>query len=107
MPDLTNLFDVLKWLAAGGGSIAIAWIGSILLDRWAWYARLSAWVKRIVAVVGGGLIGLGAWSVVTYVPVETLQAIAPAFTAFMLSAIGAGAGQLAKAVSKLLAKPSA
>ncbi len=35
MPDLTNLYDVLKWLAAGGGSIEIAWIESVLLDRWA------------------------------------------------------------------------
>jgi len=107
MPDLTNLTDILKWLAAGGGSIAFAWLGSVLLDRIAAYNALDAMAKRIVAVLGGGLIGLGAWAIVTYVPAEALQAIAPAFTAFMLSAIGAGAGQLAKAVSKLLAKPVA
>lgn len=107
MPDLTNLNAILTWLAAGGGAIVITWIGSVLLDRIPAYNALDGLAKRGIAILGGGLIGLGAWAVVTYVPAETLTAIAPAFTAFMLSALGAGAGQLAKAVSKLLTKPSA
>ena len=104
MPDFTNLNAVLTWLMAGGGSIVFAWIGSALLDQSASYNALSALWKRAIAIVGGGLIGLGAWAIVTYVPAETLAAIAPAFGAFMLSALGAAAGQVAKAASKVLAQ---
>lgn len=107
LPSFIDIFAILKWLAAGGGAVAIAWLGSVVLDRIKAYNALDAFAKRAIAIVGGGLIGLSAWAIVTYVPAETLQAIAPAFTAFMLSALGAGVGQLAKAVSKLLVKPSA
>jgi hypothetical protein len=98
MPDFANLTEVLKWLAAGGGSIVIAAIASYAAEHSAAFQALSAMAKRVVAIVGGGLIGVAAWAVVTYVPAEVLQAIAPAYTAFMLSAVGALAGQVAHAV---------
>ncbi len=102
MPNLTDLFEVLKWLAAGGGSIVIAALASYAAEKSAKFQALDSLQKKAVAVVGGGLIGVAAWAVVTYVPAETLQAIAPAYTAFMLSAIGALAGQVAHAARKAM-----
>lgn len=98
MPDLTNLTEVLKWMAAGGGSIVIAALASYAAEHIAAFQALSAMGKRVAAIVGGGLIGVAAWAVVTYVPADVLAAIAPAYTAFMLSAVGALAGQVAHAV---------
>lgn len=104
MPDLTNLTEVLKWLAAGGGAVVIAALASFLAERSQFFQSLDALVKQAVAIIGGGLIGVAAWAVVTYVPAETLAAIAPAYAAFALSAIGALAGQAAHAVRKALNK---
>jgi hypothetical protein len=105
MPDLTNLPDVLKWLAAGGGSVVIAVIASFLAERSQFFQSLDSVLKQAVAIIGGGLIGVAAWAVVTYVPAEVLASIAPAYAAFALSAIGALAGQAAHAARKAMSKP--
>jgi len=102
IPELTNLSAVLAYLAAGGGAIVAAWIVSVVLDKQAWFIALSATAKQFAAMGIAGLFGLAAWAIVTYVPASVLEAIAPAYSAFMLSALAAGAGQVAKAARNVL-----
>lgn len=100
--NLIDLNETLAYLAAGGGALVVTWIVSRFLEGRAFWAKLDSLTKRAASIVGAGLIGLAAWSVVTYVPAEFLAAIAPAYSAFMLSALTAAGGQLVHAAAKVL-----
>lgn len=103
-PDITNLTEVLTWLAAGGGAAVAGWLLSLLAERVPQFGALDAGIKRVLMIVLSGLLGVVAWAIMTYVSPEQLAALAPAFGAFMLSAAAAGSNQLAHAVGKLLSQ---
>ena len=66
-----SLQEFLLWLANSGGSIlAVSW----LLEQWKWYQAKSADMKRSLFFVFSLLVTMSAYSVLTYVPVDALNA---------------------------------
>ena len=70
-----ELNDFLVWLMAGGSVIAWSWV----MEQVAWFQNLSSGQRKWTQYGGSTLIGLAALAVTTYVPVATLDAIAPWF----------------------------
>lgn len=70
-----TITDFLVWLAGGGSALALAFI----LEYIPSFATLTATLKKWVFFGGCALISIAAYAVQTYVPVETINAIAPYF----------------------------
>lgn len=86
-----NIFDlmvVLKYLAGIGSSIVvnafIAWLG----EDWKWFQSQPTKYKPVImSLISAGLAVL-ALAIVTYVPVSTLEAIAPFWAVAMVAIVG-------------------
>jgi len=71
-----DLQQFLAWLASGtGASIAATW----LFARWGWYNGLEESMRKFLLAITVSLIGLAAYGVVLFVPIETIQMLSPYF----------------------------
>lgn len=70
-----GLPEFLVWVAGGGATVAASWI----LERMAWYTDLASEIKRWIFFGIAALIGVAAYVIGTYVPVATLEQLAPYF----------------------------
>lgn len=70
-----ELNQVLVWLAAGGSLVAISWCA----ENWGWFQKLEGNKKRLAMWASASVLGMAALAITTYVPAETLAAIAPYF----------------------------
>jgi hypothetical protein len=70
-----TLTNFLIWLVGGGSIIGISW----LFERLTWYQSLVANVKQWIFFGACAVVSLAAYAVQTYVPVVSLQALAPWF----------------------------
>ena len=70
-----TLTDFLVWLAGGGSILAVSW----LFERWPWYQSQIAEKKQWLFFAACLVISLSTFAVQTYVPMESLQALAPWF----------------------------
>ena len=70
-----TLTDFLVWLTAGGSIIAFSW----LAERWAWFQLQTSNMKQGIMFGACVVLSLGAFAIQQYVPVETLNALAPWF----------------------------
>ncbi len=71
-----NISQFLVWLGGAGCVIAASWI----LERFPKYQELGAVAKQWIFFAVAAVLGIGAYVVATYVPVNVLEAIAPYFT---------------------------
>jgi len=71
--DLTSF---LTWLGSSGGNAIVA---SWVLERLAWYQKQTVEVKQYVYAGAVFVLSLAAYLVLTYVPVDVVNAIAPYF----------------------------
>jgi hypothetical protein len=69
------LTDFLVWLVAGGSLIAVSW----LFERFAWFQNVSSAARENIMFVVCAALSCGAYAVQTYVPVATLDLLAPWF----------------------------
>jgi hypothetical protein len=71
-----SITEFLVYLANSGGSIVIV---SWLLEQWGWYQLQTPNMKRNLFFGLSAFVSILAYMVLTYVPTETLQMIAPFF----------------------------
>jgi len=74
---MENLSEFLMFLFASGGNVLIA---SWILERTAWYQTFAKEKKQFVFYGVAAVIGIAAWAVATFVPVEIIEQIKPVFT---------------------------
>ena len=72
--DIT-IFQVLTWLGGAGCVIAASWI----LERIPKYNALAPNVKMWIFFGVASVLGIGAYSIATYVPAQVLEQLAPFF----------------------------
>ena len=71
-----SIIEFLTWLGtAGGASVALAFI----LERVEPFQMLSVDVKSYVVLGGTIAIALGSYAILTYVPANILEVLAPWF----------------------------
>jgi len=80
-----ELNEFLVFLFAGGGNVII---GSWILERISWFQSLDSEKKQYVFYVVGAVLAFAAYSVITFVPAETIEQISPFF--FVLYTIFGG-----------------
>lgn len=86
-----ELNEFLMWVANSGGAIAIV---SWAFERWPWYQTLGSDAKQW-AFFGMSLgVTILAYLVLTYVPAEVLQGVAPYFMFAYATFTTVFAGQL-------------
>lgn len=73
--EALSLAEFLVWISGGGATMAASW----LLERSNWYQQLASEMKRGIFFGVAALFGIGAYLVGAYVPVSTLEQIAPYF----------------------------
>ena len=71
-----TLFDFLLWLASSAGASMVA---SFVLERLAWYQGKQSEQKKWIFFASASLVSVGAFCVITYVPMNVLEAVAPFF----------------------------
>ena len=71
-----DIYDFVVWFGSVAGSSIVA---SFLLERWAYFKGLASEAKMWVSFGSMALLGILSHLTLTYVPAETLQAIAPYF----------------------------
>jgi hypothetical protein len=77
-----NIQDFLIWLLNSGGSIIIV---SWLLEQWGWYQLQTPALKRNLFFGFSVLVATSAYGILTFVPADTLQMIAPFFQIFYVT----------------------
>lgn len=92
--DPTSLRGVLSWLIAGGAGTIATMLASELAEHWPLFQNLSATAKRWSMIGVSGAIALLAWSVLTFVPAEVIEALAVPFAVVMTGILSYLAGQL-------------
>lgn len=68
--------EFLKFLIFGGGSVAVV---SFLGERWAFFQTLIPEKKQFYSFLASALIGIGAYSVLTYAPISFIDGATPFF----------------------------
>lgn len=58
--DFATFEAFLTWIISRGGAAAA---GFYLIEHVAWFAKLQAWPKRVIALAVTALIAWGAWAV--------------------------------------------
>lgn len=71
-----DITAVLIWLYASGGSSTVL---SVVFERWQKFQSLTSEEKEYTFTYASIVLSLIAYVVVTYVPVEILNSIAPIF----------------------------
>ena len=84
-----DLHTALIWLLNSGGAAIVA---SFVLERIAAYDSLAAEVKKNIFIAVSVAISLIAYCVLTYVPVATLDQIAPFFMVIYAAVVAAVSG---------------
>lgn len=108
MPPM-NLVEFLTWLATGGGAaVGLAFI----LERWPKFQSFTVVQKSLGTLLGTTLVALLAYVVLTYVPKEILNQIAPYFmvvagvvTTWLSSQMGHAVDPLRKVKADKIASP--
>jgi len=70
-----DINQFLVWISGGGAVVASSWI----LERLPWYQGLASELKRWIFFGVAAVLGVGAYLVGAFVPVEVLQQLAPYF----------------------------
>lgn len=92
-----NLNELLIWLGtAGGSSIAVSWILEQISSFQLLESKLKKWVYFSACLV----LAIGSYCVLTYVPAEILNAIAPFFNIVIVVFISNFIGEGFHAVTK-------
>ncbi len=92
-----NLNDFLLWLASVTGSGAVA---SFILERLAFFQKLSAEGKKWVSFGSMAGLGVSAFLVLTYVPAETLALLSPYFAIIASAFLSVFSGEFYHKLSK-------
>ena len=71
-----TIYEFLAWLTSAGGAAALL---SFVLERIDAWHGLSSNVRAWITLAGTILIALGAYAVITYVPKDILDQLAPWF----------------------------
>jgi len=75
--DVPALPGFLEQLAGPAGWVSIGVLASMLLARWPWYNQQSSELKRAIPIVISATVSVAARLLVTYVPVEVFEILAP------------------------------
>jgi len=67
--------EFLPWLIAGGSIVAVSW----LFERFAWFQNVSSTARENIMFVSCAALSCAAYAVQTFVPVVTLDLLAPWF----------------------------
>lgn len=84
-----DLIETLAYLSTAGSAVVVAMLLSYVAEH---SARFQAWTpdaKRATQLGGSVAVALAAYAVVTYVPADTLAALAPWWRVAFVSAIAA------------------
>ena len=97
--------EFLQWIVyGGGGAIAVSWI----LEKLSWYQNKSADAKRNIFFGIVSAFTILVYVVLTYVPSNIIDAIAPYFgivaVAFLNIYIGTGFHSVTKSTAKSIEK---
>jgi uncharacterized membrane-anchored protein len=84
-----NTSDLFSWLLNSGGlTVVLSW----LAERWPWYQKQTADLKKILFILGVVILGLGVYAAQVYIPATVWAQIDPWFNrAAGLAVLGAGA----------------
>jgi hypothetical protein len=81
---MTDIQEVLRWLAGAGSVAVVSWFASWLLESFAWWAALKSQFKSLIILVLALLLGLLATWVLSQPP-ETLAPLLPYLTTAVLA----------------------
>jgi hypothetical protein len=70
-----TLTDFLVWVSAGGSVLAV----SFIMERIDWFQKLESKTKELIMFMASAVLAMGAIAVQQFVPVATLNAMAPYF----------------------------
>lgn len=70
-----NLNDFLVYLMGGGAVVLMSWVS----EKSPWFQKQTTDVKWWIQMIGSVIVALTAWGIVTFLPKEILNEIAPAF----------------------------
>lgn len=82
-----DLKQVLQVLAAGGGTLVIGMLFSLIARKSAWYAGLSSEDKSLIMMTANILLGLVSTAVILFVPQEIIDQIAPFYVSLILCSL--------------------
>jgi putative flippase GtrA len=71
-----DFIEFLKWVGTSAGASVVS---SFILERIAWFQSLASESKKWIFFGICSVLSVGAYCVLTYVPVEILSAVAPFF----------------------------
>lgn len=71
-----TIYDLLIWLTGSGAVIAVSW----LCERWSWFQAQGSEIKKWIMYGASAVIAIAALLIQQYVPVETLELVAPYVT---------------------------
>ena len=80
---MTDVNEVLKWLAGAGALAVVSWFASWFLEGFAWWANLASNVKALIILAVAILLGLGSTYILS-LPPEVLQPYLPYLSAVVL-----------------------
>lgn len=61
LPDWKELNQVLMWIVGGGFSVIVAAVFAFLAENFEWWHKLNKNIKLLISLVLSGLIGFGAY----------------------------------------------
>jgi membrane protease YdiL (CAAX protease family) len=73
--QMTDLQQVLVWLASGGAVIALSW----LVEFFGWFQAMEPKKKQITFFIICAVVGVLAQLGITYIPANVFDIIAPYF----------------------------
>lgn len=80
---MTDVNEVLKWLAGAGSIAVVSWAVSWFLEGTAWWEGISSKLRGLIILLVSVLLGIGATWVLS-LPPETLAPIMPYLTTALL-----------------------
>lgn len=94
--------SVLRWVVAGGSSVAANIVLSFLLERVAAFQKQTRQTKDLTVKALSFAIGFGAWAAITYLPPETFARVTPILGGVITVVLGMSTPPAAHAVRKVL-----
>lgn len=76
MPTFASLLDLIKWLVYSGGAVIVV---SWLLDKIPAFVALAQQTKYYIGMGSCVVVSLGAYALITYVPVAAWAILDPWF----------------------------